>query len=192
MPKYSPTLDRFYSDGLSARMWYDDAWAFLQEEFQGHAYRMAAYLAMTSPNATVQANVTLALKALRHYKSGQEFSGYLKSVTFALKTYEVHGVVLGGPKIRCFYENLTGNLTPVTVDRWIARALGAKSNPKTEIEYMQMSLAIAEFARAVGEEPARAQAAIWHGIRHAEQVSFNFGDMKELLWAKTRQLTLEA
>lgn len=180
-------LANYYQQGLSARLWYDDCWSFLQQEFQQDARLMAGILAVTSPNATVQANVTLALKALEQHRAKQPFKGYLGTVITALNQLVWDGSVMGGPKIRCFYENLTGNLTPVTVDRWIARALGATNNPKSMREYLEMSVKITEFARKVGEEPARAQAAIWQGIRHAQQTGFNYGDMKELLWARTRQ-----
>lgn len=183
-------LNQYFDAGQSALMWYDETWDFLQNEFGEDARLMAGILAVTSPNATVQANVTLALKALRQYKEGEEFHGYLTSVRIALKQLVFDGSVMGGPKIRCFYENLTGNLEPVTVDRWIARALGQKHNPRTIREYESMSLTIAQFARLRGEAPARAQAAIWQGIRHQEQTGFHYGDMKDLLWAKTRQRRL--
>lgn len=181
-------LTDYYHNGHSARLWYDETWEFLQQEFQQDAKLVAGMLAVTSPNATVQANVTLALRAYRQWQSGEAFEGYLGTVKLALRQLvSPEPVVLGGPKIRCFYENLTGNLTPVTVDRWIARALGKAKNPANEREYMQMSLQVAEFAKIMGEEPARAQAAIWQGIRHAEQTKFDYGDMRELLWAARRQ-----
>lgn len=183
-------LNQYFDQGHGARMWYDQTWDFLQQEFGEDARLMAGMLAITSPNATVQANVTLALKALRQYKQGEAFEGYLITVRLALRQFIHDGTVLGGPKIRCFFENLTGNLEPVTVDRWIARALGQKHNPRTLREYESMSLTIAQFARMRGEQPARAQAAIWQGIRHQEQTGFHYGDMKELLWAKTRQRRL--
>ena len=183
-------LNQYFDDGQSALMWYDATWDFLQNEFGEDARLMAGILAVTSPNATVQANVTLALKALRQYKEGEEFHGYLTSVCIALKQLVFDGSVMGGPKIRCFYEHLTGNLEPVTVDRWIARALGQKHNPRTIREYESMSVTIAQFARLRDEAPARAQAAIWQGIRHQEQTGFHYGDMKDLLWAKTRQRRL--
>lgn len=184
-------LNQYFDQGHSALMWYDETWDFLQQEFGDDARLMAGMLAITSPNATVQANVTLALKAFRQYKEGEAFEGYLTTVRLALKQFVFDGTVLGGPKIRCFYENLTGNLEPVTVDRWIARALGKKHNPRTEREYMEMSVTVREFARLRGEQPARAQAAIWQGIRHQEQTGFHYGDMKYLLWAKTRQCRME-
>ena len=58
-------LNQYFDAGQSALMWYDETWDFLQNEFGEDARLMAGILAVTSPVATVRANVTLALKARR-------------------------------------------------------------------------------------------------------------------------------
>src|SRR5687767_894423 len=57
--------------------WYDETDRVLSELFGAHWPIVGKFLAVTSANATVQANAMLALKAFRQWSAGEPFKGYL-------------------------------------------------------------------------------------------------------------------
>jgi hypothetical protein len=159
-------LGRYYSLGVAGAGWYQQVRSAALQRFGADAHQWLAFFALTSPNATVAANVTLATKALMQWREGRAFEGYLGTVVDSLNHYAQTGNIKGeSRKVRAFYANLTGDLVPITVDRWVARAAGAKSNPKNEKEYSAISFAIRELSWRMETEPAMAQAAVWAGVQ---------------------------
>ena len=81
---------------------------------------------------------------------------------------------VGASKVNAFYENLTGNLMPATLDAGAMRAIAGKvggvgvkakelrTSASKEI-YGQVEDAFTKFANRMGVAPAKAQASIWSG-----------------------------
>lgn len=69
-----------------------------------------------------------------------------------------------GPKVSRFARNLRGDETPVTVDRWAARAAGLPDGGG-RAWYRRIETAYRELARHVGLPPSRVQAILWVAVR---------------------------
>ena len=75
------------------------------------------------------------------------------------------------PKVGRFYQNLVGNIEDMaTLDAGAMRALAGKTGPDGKLRpsagkeiYNQMEISFNDFAKKLGVEPAKAQAAIWTG-----------------------------
>lgn len=148
--------------GMSHAGWYQDVRKAAVDIWGADADDWLSLFALTSMNASVAANVTLATKAMGQLLRCEPFDGYLSTVAQSLEDYR-NGLWTGGRKITNFRANLLGNLEQVTVDRWIVRAQGGKRAPKTAEEYSSYSVPIRMMAQKLGMAPAEAQAAVWAG-----------------------------
>ncbi len=119
---------------------------------------------MTSVNASVKVNVTLALKAYEQYKAGQPFTGYLRPVIANLERIK-QGRPVTGRKISAFHEALLGNQYAVVIDRWMMRAYGY--DQLTVNAYRAIQAAIFRESEEAGMFPAEYQAKLWTEFRGA-------------------------
>ena len=160
-------LFNYAHKGVSYADWYLAAQNAAKERFGSDSQTWLALFALTSPNATVKANITLATKALQQLEKGVPFDGYMTQIKNALNEWKETGKVAckGGLKVPSFYQNLIGNYEPVTVDRWIARADGHKGNVKGAKQYMEIADKISALAPDMNMSPAQCQASIWAGIQ---------------------------
>lgn len=76
-------------------------------------------------------------------------------------------VILGGPKVRAFFANITGDHDAVTVDVWAARAAEGCRDDRAPTGKRYARIADAYRAAAVkrGVSPRECQAAVWVYIR---------------------------
>ena len=148
--------------GMAGAYWYDAVMDLLRDQYGQDAQLMAAFIAATSPNTTVQANVTLAVKAYNQWKTGQPFTGYLP-ITIANLERAAKGQPLKGLKVSHFHRAIVGDPMAVTVDRWMIRAYGYEQATPARMD------AIIEHCQRVagryGLQPRQLQAAIWTGIK---------------------------
>lgn len=73
-----------------------------------------------------------------------------------------------GPKTAAFFRNLCGDLQPVTVDVWAARAVGLGDADLGNLNtYSRVADCYTEAARIVGDAPASVQAVAWIVERRA-------------------------
>jgi hypothetical protein len=163
-------LMQMYRDGIDAKEWYDHAKTELANVFGPQdVEHFINFLAATSPNTTVAANTALALKAFAQFKLGRPFEGFLPDVIPDLEAAS-RGEGFGGTKIQNFARNLHGDPISVTIDRWMARALGFKTDSPTPRQYKFMDYLISQVANKAGVEPRQMQAAIWKTIKDLEGV----------------------
>lgn len=91
------------------------------------------------------------------------FPGYRSNV---LKAWRIlagdHGP--RGPKVSRFALNLAGDDSPVTVDRWAARAAGLPDGGG-RAWYRQVEAAYRQVAARIGRPPSLVQAALWVAVR---------------------------
>ncbi len=161
--------------------WYTSSRESAQEHFPENWELFLGFLAATSVNSTVKANMTLALKAYAQHSLGKPFTGYLKQVIVNLHRV-VEGKTLNGPKINAFFRALKGDKSAVVVDRWMARAYNFKS--VTSGNYDRIERNIRHEASANEMEPSDFQAWKWADIRGAGE------DFGALLNAKRAQRRL--
>lgn len=158
--------------------WYTSSRKSAQEHFPKDWELFLGFLAVTSVNSTVKANMTLALKAYAQHNQSKPFKGFLKQVIVNLHNV-VNGRELKGPKINAFFLALKGDKQAVVVDRWMARAYGFKS--VTTANYDRIERNIRHEAGANDMEPSDFQAWLWADIRGAGE------DFGELLNARQAQ-----
>ena len=168
-----------YRQGAEGQDWYRNTKAELQSVFGPDTDKFVDFLAATSPNTTVAANTSLALKAYMQWKTGKPFTGYLPETIKSLNKAAA-GEEFGGLKVQSFRKNLHGDPVPVTVDRWIARALGFGDQP-TVPQYKFMDYLISQVAAKKGLEPRQLQAAIWKTIKDTEGLAGQGGESYEVL-----------
>jgi hypothetical protein len=181
LPNTQKMLD-MYQRGIEGADWYANTKSELESVFGPDTNQFVDFLAATSPNTTVAANTTLALKAYRQWKTGQSFEGYLPKVKDLLNQAAA-GEDFGGPKVRSFRKNLHGDPLPVTVDRWMARALGF-GDSVTDPQYKFADYLITQVAQKKGIEPRQMQAAIWKTIKDAQGIAGQTGESYQTLLRK--------
>jgi hypothetical protein len=163
-----PTVKKVLSmnkTGIGKQEWYDKTEAELKKAFGKDAPLVARFFAATSNNATVASNASLTLKALRQYKAGEPFTGYLPAVIENLKL-AAEGKPLNGRKIDNFAKALSGDPNAVVADRWLMRAFGFnKGTAPTDTQYDFMENAIQQLAKKTGQTPRQMQAAIWFAVK---------------------------
>lgn len=158
----------------AGRAWYPQARRYARElaaTYGTTEHRAAGVLAALSPRCVWAHNRTQAAAVLERWSTGAETPPAVGLGLGRARAWSIaHGSrpldVLGGPKVRAFYRNLTGDLNAVTVDVWAMRVLGIGHNP-TPREYPAAVDAYRAAARIIGEEPATVQAVAWCVVRGA-------------------------
>lgn len=145
-------------DNIGAN-WYVETSESIDYFFGNDAEVFIGFLASTSANATVKANLSLALKAYRQWKQGDIFHGYLGQVKVNLSR-TVDGLPLNGQKIESFRQAMLGDLDAVVIDRWILRWYG-ETRTLTEDLYDSLSEKIRLQATGDNLSPSQFQAKIW-------------------------------
>jgi hypothetical protein len=164
-------LLQLYKEGKHGENWYQDTRQELEGLFGEDAPLFSDFLAATSPNMTVASNVTMALKAYARYRMGLPFEtgeGGFQKLHASLLDKAAAGEQFGGLKVGSFKANLFGDPTAVTVDRWIARAMGF-GDKVTDAQYKFADYMLTQIAQRNGMEPRQLQAAIWTAVKEAEQ-----------------------
>lgn len=188
--------------GKAARGWYADSAMAIRHVFGPDANRFTALLAAMSPQTSVQSNLQNAaavwagwVKAGRPTKRdeiiqimGQNVQGnnltdsvldaWINNSVRALSTEDPENLVISGPKVNSFMQNLRGNVEEVTNDAWMASfaavdqkifagSLTKGGNPGKGTGYLGMSARVREAAatlsKLTGEKwtPAEVQETIW-------------------------------
>lgn len=161
-------LLKHFHTGKGEMEWYDQTFKELQDMFGEDAEMMTKFLSATSSNATVAANVSLALKAFKQWKAGEEFKGYLPAVIMQLNRAKA-GQRLEGRKIDNFVRAVTGDPDAVVVDRWMMRAFGFVKDVPTPNQYDLIENTVKELAKAQGVTPRQMQAAMWFSTKNAAE-----------------------
>ena len=183
--------------GTEGAQWYNELSGELQRLYGDNANTFAAILAVTSPNATVKANVSLAYKAWQQWQADEPFTGFLSIVCTSLELLrasanafgEVSPSVIRGTKIKHFFRAIVGDPQAVPVDRWMLRAFGFEfptvARFRYIIDYVQKN------AARFGMTPRELQAAIWCGIKVESPGGLGErDDMLAVLRGKRAQLSL--
>ncbi len=173
----------YYVRGYAGSQWYASELAAIGR-LVPDAPRMISFLASTSANSTVRANVTLAIKAERQHTDGEPFTGYLGQVVANLER-GARGEPLHGLKIEPFRRALLGDPDAVVIDRWIFRAYGTKDRDA-------IATSIRCLASGLNVAPSAFQAGVWCGIKlEVEGSRADIAPFSAILADKLAQLPLD-
>ena len=159
------TLTEYACAGIDGRNWYRDATG--QIDFIAHAEgwdrdEFAGVLATTSPRCSVLRNIRLGLHFM-HFRNLRVVP--MRGIRRSLQRF-VDGDGIAGIKTGPFCANLSGNYDPVTLDIWMARALGIdQSDFNRKATHAEATRRVVRVARRLRVAPAEAQAAIWTGYQ---------------------------
>lgn len=198
--------------GKAARGWYADSAMAIRHVFGPDANRFTALLAAMSPQTSVQANLQNAANTWANWVEAGRPTGRDEIITVmgksvagnkltdsvldawvnnsvrALSTPDPEGLVISGPKVNSFMQNLRGNVEEVTNDAWMAafaavdqEIFSASGSAKKQFKipgkvvtdpgkgsgYLAMSARVREAASRLSEltgdtwSPAEVQETIW-------------------------------
>ena len=171
MPKPLPKMTsveklcEIAGEGIHAHKWYRDATAqinFVSDSMGWDRDRFAGVLATTSPRCSVLRNIRMSLHFMKYGDIRVvPMKGIRKSVTRFLSDGGITG-----PKTKAFYHNLSGNFGWVTLDVWMAYALGIDQTKFGGRRVREKAVdRVVSVACDLRIAPAEAQAAIWTGFR---------------------------
>jgi len=179
------TLTGYACDGIDGRDWYKHATA--QIDFVANAEgwdcdEFAGVLATTSPRCSVLRNIRMSLHFMKHRDLRVV---PMKSVRKSVRNF-LDGNGISGQKTRAFYNNLSGRYDYVTLDVWMAYALGIDQTDFNKLATRaEATRRVVRVARRLRIEPAAAQAAIWTGYRRRKGHSDStFDVVREYLTAR--------
>ena len=188
-------------EGESGRFWYEESSEAILDFTGGNvddADLMAKLLAIYSPQARVDSNTTLALRAYYQIKAGVPVS-----VKTEVQDVKAQAAADGAPlrewmgeKTNNFYLNLMTRIAPdrvrelqgATIDMWMMRAFQYPTDAPSATQYRFAEIETNRLARELGWEPQQVQAAIWVAMKartenpgvkkQTEAASIAAGDMK--------------
>lgn len=151
--------------------WYEQQSDFLKRRFGDDWKLVAGLLAATSPRVKLGVSWDMSMEIYNAVKVGREpmLNRYMKAHRLNIERV-LKGKELSGYKVGRFYQNLIGNLEPVTIDTWMLKLWGMKlrSHNNYSKQYLKMERAFQKWARSKGEKPANMQAILWNYIRKKE------------------------
>tara|TARA_R110002020_G_scaffold263957_2_gene478703 strand:+ start:9756 stop:18800 length:9045 start_codon:yes stop_codon:yes gene_type:complete len=200
-------LARKTKKGEPGRFWYEQSGkAFLN--FVNNdidlADKFAQIMGIYSAGASVPSQIPVALRAWYQWRNGQEINsgGTEKDAKVNRVLYENKD--WDGRKTSDFYGNMMQTIDPsrvadlkrVTVDRWMMRAFGFRTDSPTVAQERFVRDEVVRIADRIGWTPYQVQAAIW--VEHkssAEKTSLaevSKGDFGTMMNARFGQLSWEA
>ena len=185
-------LLQYAQRGLYGKSWYTVANAQINHVAQSEQWdvsELCGVIATTSPRCSVLRNIRLSLHFMKHRDlSIVPMKGIRTSVTNFL-----NGKGIAGIKTSAFYDNLMGNYDRVTLDVWMAYALGIdQSDFNRKATHAEATRRVVTVAQILGIKPAEAQAAVWTGYRnYVGHSDSNFDIVSEYLTARDNEWKVE-
>jgi hypothetical protein len=158
-----------------ARAWYEESRQAIKLAYGDNWILFSALCALTSPNSTIKANLTLARKAYNQICDTGTITrtGFVKTHYNGIIKYLATGK-LSGVKVNNFYQNLIGNEQAITIDIWMMRYAGFGDIMPSVKHRDIIETNIRRDASEAGITPAQRQAEIWAHVRGSGQ---SFGDL---------------
>jgi hypothetical protein len=157
-------------EGEAGRFWYERSSEEILKMVGGNvkdAETLVAFIAAYSPQNRVYPNWGQAVRAYAEYKRGQKITQGKTGRDIERGQRIADGERWSGIKTNNFYHNLMIRIDPsqtvkgATVDMWIMRVFGYKSDTPSATQYAAAENTIKEIARRIGWEPQQVQAAMW-------------------------------
>ena len=153
------------------RAWYDaaqDACESIAADTGVAVDRVAAVMAITSPDAKLVQNVAWTRAACEAYRDGAPLTAgrypkdQLPKVAGALNQRMNPGYFVRGPKVAAFYRSIMGDRDTLTIDRWAVEAAGGdRSKVPNKTLRLILTAAYEVAATTCGESIRDFQAIVW-------------------------------
>lgn len=166
-------------DRRAGLAWYDRASAAaddIADRYGLDRSQAAGIIAAMSPRSRWSTNLRAAETIARAAADGAPSAprvglGDAVDKAWRIAHGEPAGLTLGGPKVRAFWRNITGDRDAVTVDVWAARAATGRYDAPVPAgrRYARIAAAYRAAAHAVGVAPRDFQAAVWVHVRGAAE-----------------------
>lgn len=174
IPHLRKWLKQLTLEGERGRFWYENSGRAILRFVGGdktEARKLAALMAIYSPQAKVDTNSTFALRAWSQYKAGRPIS--VKTRVMDAKAQSALDNVdeyWSGEKTGNFVTNLLRVIDPhlkqgATIDMWMMRAAQYDNDAPTATQYSFMENETNRIAQEMGWEPQQVQAAIWVAMK---------------------------
>ena len=164
-------IEKLAVQGAPGKDWYRSSGQMIVNAFgKEDGKKFAQLLAIYSPATDVVPNYGAALKAWGQYSAGKPIkAGRFGDMDKRAAELLFDGKEWSGIKTNSFYQNMLKYLDPadkaakdaVTVDMWMARAFGYKTDKVSAQQYEFVANSIRKIAKKLGWTPEQAQAAIW-------------------------------
>lgn len=182
-------------EGSVGKTWYEQSSKAILDWAEGDkklAEKIVGLLAIYSPMQQVSGNTTIALKAYYQWATGQPITATNTQGKVSAERAQawmdnhMNEREITGVKRNNFYINLMREINPevlngerqgVTVDMWMARAMGYLNTVVGEGQYFFSEREIKRVAEKLGWEPQQAQAAIWVAIK--SRIEDVYGSVRE-------------
>jgi len=173
------------------RFWYERSGKQILEAVNGdvdEADKLIQAIAVTSPGTRVKGNLDFAVQAYYQHKAGLPIKTGRFPTAMSKKLQEIFdGKDWDGRKTDDFYNNLMVHIDPsragpVTVDLWMVRAFGYKTDMPSQKQYEFVTKETQRLAQELGWEPQQVQASIWVAMKAKaekttlEEAGFDFAD----------------
>jgi len=185
-------LTEYACAGLHGRDWYRNATAqidFVADAEGWNRELFAGVIATSSPRCSVVRNIRMSL----HFMKFRDLRVIpMKGIRSSVRRF-VLGRGITGPKTKAFFHNLSGFYDYVTLDVWMAYALGIDQTDFNLVEsHRKATDRVVRVGRRLGIAPAEAQAAIWTGYRNlCGRADSVFSVAQEYFVARSRDWDIE-
>lgn len=160
------------------RRWYDaaqDACRRIASDTDTALDRVAAVMAITSPDAKLVQNIEWTRKAVEAKRNRQPLTAgrypadQTPKVQRALDQRRKNpGEAVSGPKVSAFYRAIMGDDESLVIDRWAVEAAGGdRSKPPTRTQHAILTEAYQTAATTCGESVRDFQAIVWIQARES-------------------------
>lgn len=171
LQKFRSSLTKMAIEGEAGKDWYAKSGKYILDSFGGDvdkATKFSQLLAIYSPHSELSQNFERAVKAWNSFQVGEPIKGGgMGWMDKAADNLLNKNIAWEGRKTNSFYRNIvkvfnqTEGDAPVTIDLWMMRALGYKTEAPSPQQYEFAAKEITRVANKLGWDPEQAQAAIW-------------------------------
>jgi hypothetical protein len=182
LPNLRKRVMQLAVEGEYGKMWYERSGEAILKMVGGSvdlARKLAATLAIYSPQAKVNANSTFGAQAWAQHHGEGDIKVKTKFQNDAATNVLGKDEAWGGEKTNNFYRNLMRVIDPkgfgaaekqgVTVDMWMMRAFGFDSDAPTAAQYRFVENESNKMAKELGWEPQQFQAAVWVAMKARQE-----------------------
>lgn len=153
------------------RAWYPAARAICRRLSRAYGVslgKIAAVMAITSPDAQLSTNVEWTEQVLAGTRKGGRYpTDQAPKIARALKSRRPGDHVIG-PKVSAFYRAIMGH-PAIVLDRWAAHAAGhTREKAPGVVAHREISTAYHALAAETGEEITSLQAIVWLVVRERD------------------------
>ncbi|MDO8547879.1 MAG: LPD38 domain-containing protein [Nitrospirales bacterium] len=205
LTKLREILKGLAKEGKAGRFWHEKSSHAILDLAEGNrnlAEKIVGLIAIYSPRQGILGNMTSALTAYYQWANGKPIttpgrSGLEPAYRAEAWMHEsATEETITGIKRSNFYKNLMRVINPaalgteaqgVTVDMWIARAMGYFKTTVGKAQYLFTEREIKHLASTLGWEPQQAQAAVWVAVRSRIQAPVERDGVMTTLYEATRK-----